>query len=117
MRRTKGGSTTTTSSKDEGIITAASSTASSDKSKDEYERSIQQIGTFGTIEDFWNMFGYIVRPSDAFVASAIATDIHMFRSGVKPLWEDPANRRGGKWVVRLKKGWVARYWVSCYRFR
>ena len=29
-----------------------------------------------------------------------STDLHIFRSGVKPMWEDPGNRLGGKFVVR-----------------
>ncbi|KIX08493.1 uncharacterized protein Z518_03149 [Rhinocladiella mackenziei CBS 650.93] len=28
--------------------------------------------------------------------------IHIFRSGVKPLWEDPENRQGGRWLIRVR---------------
>ena len=38
------------------------------------------------------------------------SDYHIFRKGVRPVWEDEANKRGGKWVVRLKKGVADRYW-------
>lgn len=34
----------------------------------------------------------------------------MFRHGVKPVWEDEANARGGKWMVRLRKGLASRLW-------
>ena len=37
-------------------------------------------------------------------------DYHVFREGIKPMWEDDANRDGGKWIVRVKKGVAARYW-------
>jgi len=40
----------------------------------------------------------------------INTDCHVFRSGVKPVWEDPANAHGGKWMVRLRKGLATRLW-------
>ena len=30
--------------------------------------------------------------------------------GVKPTWEDPANKQGGKWMIRLKKGLASSYW-------
>lgn len=29
------------------------------------------------------------------------TDYLMFRKGIRPEWEDPRNRKGGKWVVTL----------------
>lgn len=40
----------------------------------------------------------------------VNTDVHVFRNGVKPVWEDPMNARGGKWMVRLRKGLAARLW-------
>ena len=38
------------------------------------------------------------------------TDFHLFKHGIKPTWEDPQNEKGGKWMVRLKKGLSSRYW-------
>ena len=29
------------------------------------------------------------------------TDYMMFKKGIRPEWEDPSNRDGGKWVVTL----------------
>lgn len=29
--------------------------------------------------------------------------VHIFRAGVKPLWEDPENGQGGCWVVKVRK--------------
>lgn len=31
------------------------------------------------------------------------------------MWEDSANRRGGKWMVRLRKGIASRYWEDLVR--
>jgi hypothetical protein len=28
--------------------------------------------------------------------------IHIFRAGVRPLWEDEENRRGGRWLIRVR---------------
>jgi hypothetical protein len=28
------------------------------------------------------------------------TNLRLFKYGIKPTWEDPANERGGKWVIR-----------------
>ena len=31
-------------------------------------------------------------------------DYHVFREGIKPMWEDDANRDGGKWIVAREEG-------------
>lgn len=36
------------------------------------------------------------------------TDLHYFRDGIKPTWEDPANRGGGRFIVRVRKNLSAR---------
>jgi hypothetical protein len=38
------------------------------------------------------------------------SDYHIFKKGIRPVWEDKENRKGGKWIVRLKKGVADRYW-------
>ena len=39
------------------------------------------------------------------------TDYLLFHSGVRrPVWEDPLNLSGGKWIIRLKKGISDRLW-------
>lgn len=39
------------------------------------------------------------------------TDYLLFHSGVRrPVWEDPLNLTGGKWIIRLKKGVADRVW-------
>lgn len=39
-------------------------------------------------------------------------DFHLFKEGIKPVWEDTANRKGGKWILRLKKGLSSRIWEN-----
>jgi len=75
---------------------------------DDWTDAVKPIGTARTIEEFWAIYDYIVRPD----ALPSTTDYHFFREGIKPTWEDPANSAGGKWTVRLpKKGLLgARYW-------
>lgn len=48
----------------------------------------------------------MIRPNDF----KTTTDYHLFKDGVKPTWEDPQNKNGGKWMVRLKKGLASRLW-------
>lgn len=42
---------------------------------------------------------------------------HMFKDDIKPIWEDPKNSRGGKWVISLQKDQASdeetiRLWMS-----
>ena len=32
------------------------------------------------------------------------SDYHLFKKGVRPEWEDPQNKHGGKWAYQFKKG-------------
>ena len=77
-----------------------------DKKNVDYNESTKQVETFGTVEQFWAVYDHIVRPNDF----KVTTDYHLFKKGIKPTWEDPANNSGGKWMVRLKKGLASRYW-------
>lgn len=67
---------------------------------------MKQVGNFQTIEHFWRIYNHMLRPSEF----KTTTDFHLFKYGIKPTWEDPQNERGGKWMVRLKKGLTAHYW-------
>ncbi len=40
----------------------------------------------------------------------MGSDLHLFREGIKPAWEDPNNCKGGHWTIRLKKGLTSYYW-------
>jgi translation initiation factor 4E len=71
-----------------------------------YENSIKPMCTVQTVEEFWSVYNYLRRPNDL----PTTTDYHFFRDGVKPTWEDQANARGGKWIIRLPKGLASRYW-------
>lgn len=72
----------------------------------EYEKTLHPIATCATAEDFFAVYGHLKRPS----ALPLVSDYHLFRKGVRPIWEDEENKKGGKWIVRLKKGVADRYW-------
>lgn len=36
----------------------------------------------------------------------------LLQTGIKPMWEDLGNSRGGKWVIRLRKNKVDRAWEN-----
>ena len=31
------------------------------------------------------------------------SNYHIFKEGIKPMWEDPQNKDGGKWLLSLNK--------------
>jgi translation initiation factor 4E len=72
----------------------------------DYEKAIKKVASFSTAEEFWQVYGHMTHPTES------AIDYHLFRAGVKPVWEDPANRRGGKLVIKCRKGLGARYFEA-----
>ena len=72
----------------------------------DYEKSTIPLARFSTVEAFWTVYTHLKRPSTL----PSVSDYHIFRKGVRPVWEDEENKRGGKWIVRLKKGVADRYW-------
>ncbi|XP_042215628.1 eukaryotic translation initiation factor 4E type 2-like isoform X4 [Homarus americanus] len=73
-----------------------------------YDQNLQLIGRFASVEQFWGHYSHLVRPAHLTSHS----DIHIFKDGIKPMWEDSANKNGGKWIVRLRKGLASRCWEN-----
>ena len=70
------------------------------KQSHNFDQNLKLIGRFGTCEQFWSLYSHLVKPGDL----ASHSDFHLFKMGIKPMWEDEANKFGGKWIVRLRKG-------------
>lgn len=64
----------------------------------DYEAGLTVIGEFSTVEAFCRYFNWLKPPSKLEKNS----NYHIFKSGIKPMWEDPANADGGKWVLTMK---------------
>ncbi|KAK9763069.1 eukaryotic translation initiation factor 4E [Basidiobolus ranarum] len=64
-----------------------------------WSQNLKEVITFDTVEDFWGIYNNVVRPSDLSPGS----NYHLFKAGIKPMWEDSSNANGGKWVVQLPK--------------
>jgi len=64
----------------------------------DFAESIKELGTFGTIADFWNDFGEVMQEK-----LPMRSNIRVFQNGVKPQWEDPLNVNGGKWIIVVSK--------------
>ncbi|CAK1366170.1 Eukaryotic translation initiation factor 4E type 2 [Cercospora beticola] len=72
----------------------------------DYEKSIRPMFRMDTIESFWKVYTHLKRPSQLPPVS----DYHLFREGIRPVWEDDENKQGGKFTMRLKKGVADRLW-------
>lgn len=72
----------------------------------EYEKTLHQIACVDNVEDFFSVYTHLKRPSTL----PLVSDYHLFKKGIRPIWEDDDNKKGGKWIVRLKKGVLDRYW-------
>jgi translation initiation factor 4E len=72
-----------------------------------YEEGIKKIGAFASVESFWSLWTHLYPPSELLPT----TDYLLFHESVRrPVWEDPLNIAGGKWIVRLRKGVADRLW-------
>lgn len=71
-----------------------------------YHETVHGLAEVSTVEQFWAVYRHLARPSTLQPVS----DYHLFKKGVRPIWEDDENRNGGKFLVRLKKGVADRYW-------
>ncbi|KAL4068631.1 translation initiation factor eIF 4e-like domain-containing protein [Scleroderma yunnanense] len=65
---------------------------------EDYEAGLTVVGEFDTVESFCRYLNWLKPPSKLERNS----NYHIFKSGIKPMWEDPANANGGKWVLTMK---------------
>ncbi|KAI1311291.1 hypothetical protein EDD11_003504 [Mortierella claussenii] len=49
------------------------------------------------VELFARYFNWIEKPHKM----EIGANYHLFKDGIKPMWEDPANANGGRWILTL----------------
>lgn len=61
--------------------------------------TLKKAYTFDTVEEFWCLYDQIFKPSKL-VGNA---DLHLFKAGVEPKWEDPECAHGGKWTVSASR--------------
>ena len=72
----------------------------------QFEQALIPLGTFDTVEGFWAVYSHLARSNNLPPAS----EYFLFKTGIKPMWEDAANQDGGKWIIRVKKPASPRCW-------
>jgi len=63
-----------------------------------WEECLVPLNTFEHVEDFWALFHHLASINDMKSGS----DYMMFKKGIQPKWEDPLNRSGGRWMIKLE---------------
>ncbi|XP_053208587.1 eukaryotic translation initiation factor 4E-1A-like [Panonychus citri] len=66
----------------------------------DWESNLVPVTSVGTVEDFWALYNHIELPSNLIQGS----DYSVFKDDIKPMWEDKANRNGGRWLMTFEKG-------------
>jgi len=64
-----------------------------------WEENQRKVIDFSTVEDFWALYNHIEEASKL----NPGCDYSLFKKGIKPMWEDKENRKGGRWVINLDK--------------
>ncbi|XP_017129110.1 eukaryotic translation initiation factor 4E1-like [Drosophila elegans] len=62
-----------------------------------WEDILTKIDTFSTVEDFWGLYYRIEKPSKL----KLGTDYMLFKENIRPMWEDPINLQGGRWLITI----------------
>ncbi|KAI9502992.1 eukaryotic translation initiation factor 4E [Coemansia spiralis] len=61
--------------------------------------NLKKIVSMKTVEEFWGIYNNVAMASDL----PSGSNYHMFREGVRPEWEDPANANGGRWGYQFQR--------------
>eukprot|EP01026_Neomeris_dumetosa_P050031 TRINITY_DN43797_c0_g1_i3.p1 TRINITY_DN43797_c0_g1~~TRINITY_DN43797_c0_g1_i3.p1 ORF type:complete len:244 (+),score=27.42 TRINITY_DN43797_c0_g1_i3:61-792(+) len=69
------------------------------KNDKNWQESMQQLCTIGSVEDFWRLFYNVTAPGSL----KPRADLYFFKEYVKPDWEEPVNEEGGCWSLLIPK--------------
>lgn len=68
--------------------------------KQDWSELLKEVISFNSVEEFWGIYNNITPASEL----AQKSDYHLFKSGVRPEWEDSQNKYGGRWHYTFKNG-------------
>ena len=82
---------------------------SKDKQLEEFEDNLKPLGSFDSAEGFWSIYQHMKRP----YSLPRGSEFFLFKEGIRPMWEDPANVGGGRFFISVKRSMVAnRIWEN-----
>lgn len=67
--------------------------------KKKWEEMQDIVHSFDMVEDFWSIYNHIRQPSELNQGD----DYSMFKLNIRPMWEDAANKNGGRWLLNVDK--------------
>ncbi|KAI5367730.1 Putative translation Initiation factor eIF- 4e [Septoria linicola] len=70
-----------------------------------YEERLELLASVVDVKQFWSVLNNF-----DITRLALRDSIHLFHRGVKPVWEDPRNAKGGSWTFRVPKAAAAQFW-------
>ncbi|PNS19254.1 Eukaryotic translation initiation factor 4E type 3-A [Sphaceloma murrayae] len=74
-------------------------------SETKYEDRLLHLSSITDVKAFWSTFNNF-----DITALPLRDSVHLFHRGVKPVWEDPRNTRGGSWTFRVPKDKAPEFW-------
>jgi translation initiation factor 4E len=96
----------------------------SDGKSNQYSDATRKVADFNTVQEFWKLWNHMPQPSELLEQKRMVREQHdglhvidaimIFRDGIRPEWEDPANSSGGHFQFQLKPaiggGSIDEYW-------
>ncbi|KAG1148557.1 hypothetical protein G6F37_010467 [Rhizopus arrhizus] len=61
--------------------------------------NLKEVISIENVEDFWSTFNNVCKINHLSPNS----NFHLFKQGIRPEWEDPANAEGGKYGIQFPK--------------
>ena len=70
-----------------------------------YEDRLEVLANVDDVRKFWNVFNNF-----DIAHLQLRDSVHLFHKGIKPVWEDSRNARGGSWTFRVPKAQAVEFW-------
>ncbi|KAB2581075.1 Translation initiation factor [Lasiodiplodia theobromae] len=71
----------------------------------EYESRLVKLHVIRDLRQFWETMNHFELST-----LRLRDSVHLFHLGVKPVWEDPRNLKGGAWTFRVPKEKAPQFW-------
>jgi translation initiation factor 4E len=66
-------------------------------SKEDFESQMREVARFHTVQEFFRFWNNLTDLCPLHEGS----HVRLFKNGIRPLWDDPVNANGGKWVSHV----------------
>ncbi|KAK4962302.1 hypothetical protein LTR66_012713 [Elasticomyces elasticus] len=110
-RKKAGGTADSTSSSAATTTTTTTTTRTATRSESpepgKYEDRLVSLATITDVRSFWS-----VHNNFDIARLPLRDSIHLFHKGVKPVWEDLRNARGGAWTFRVPRERAQAFWTE-----